>query len=50
MMEFRCIDCNHLLFKEIKGGTIEIKCVRCKKIIRLTVPTKDYSDKEVEIK
>jgi len=41
MIEFRCKNCNHLLFKEkITKGKIEIKCPKCKRIVTLKVPDK----------
>lgn len=35
MEEFRCLNCNKLLFKGKYIGTIEILCNRCKKIVRI---------------
>ena len=34
MIEFRCKNCNHLLFKElVLEGEVEIKCPYCKAFI-----------------
>lgn len=33
MKEYRCTECNKLLFKGNFAGIIEILCNRCKKII-----------------
>lgn len=40
MIEVRCPDCNQLLIKveQCKG---EIKCIRCKKTIKINIDKKD---------
>ena len=35
MQEYRCPHCNKLLFKGNFKGTIEIKCPKCKKIVKI---------------
>ena len=35
MKEYRCTECNKLLFKGNFSGIIEILCNRCKKIIEI---------------
>lgn len=35
MKEFRCKNCNKLLFKGNFTGIIEICCNRCKKIVKI---------------
>ncbi|MBN1071507.1 Com family DNA-binding transcriptional regulator [Clostridium botulinum] len=37
MNDIRCPKCNQLLFKSNIEGQIEIKCVRCKNIIKLEI-------------
>jgi phage FluMu protein Com len=37
MKEIRCPKCNQLLFKGNVEGDIEIKCIRCKQIIKLEI-------------
>lgn len=38
MIQFRCTNCNKLLFKQSCNGFIEIICPRCKKKLTLTFP------------
>lgn len=35
MKEYRCTECNKLLFKGNYIGNIEILCTRCKKLIKI---------------
>lgn len=43
MQEFRCPNCNRLLFKSKMFGDyyLEVKCPRCKKVITTQRKTKD---------
>lgn len=44
MKEYRCPICNQMLFRaDIKESNIEIKCNRCKKIIKI----EDYKIEQI---
>lgn len=41
MLEFRCTNCNKLLFKGDYRGTIQVMCSRCKTINEISIKNKN---------